>query len=179
MHHQVGPRAVMSAVEQIGVPQIEGAMETAIRIELSFSDRVEAFGSLSIALLQFRAKLTRPGANRIGGEQLETCRSLHPELDLQIALEDADEYWIAELEALLFQPFAELGRIGCAGKARAVKEAKNAEGSVTVGRKRHRCQVYRALRLARLHVPEFQRLVCAPRKCPPPIGREHSRGDAI
>ena len=63
-----------------------------VRIELRRRDRIEAFRRLAIALLDLRAELARPAADRIRGKQPVSSRIvLFPDLEFGLFLEEPDQ----------------------------------------------------------------------------------------
>ncbi len=60
---------------------------------------IEALGRLPVTLFEFWTQRSGPIANGIGGEQIEHAVLLHPQLDLGLSLEYADENGQARLEA--------------------------------------------------------------------------------
>src|SRR4029079_1446980 len=112
MYHDEGAGAALRAVERIGKAEAEGTVPAAIGIELFLGHGVEALGRLAVAFAELRAKPPRPETNRIGGKLLVTAVPLHPDLELRLELEDAQEYRRAEREPLCLQPLVELGKLG-------------------------------------------------------------------
>ena len=53
MDHQIVAGAVMGAIEQVRVAEIESAMKLALGIELVLSDGVETFGRLRVPSSSF------------------------------------------------------------------------------------------------------------------------------
>ena len=105
------PVRLWARSKSVGKAQVEGAVEAAGRIERLGVDRVEAFRRLAVSLLELGAEPARPAADRIGGEALEAIPALQPQLELELALEDADEDGRAERHALR-RPAGLAGRAG-------------------------------------------------------------------
>src|SRR5262245_39999114 len=107
MHHQVAACALVSLIEQVGKAEIERAMPAAMRIQGLGIDRVETLGSLPVALAQLRAQRARPAADRVDCKALKAVPALHPQLQLELELEDADEHRRPQLNAVGCKPVAE------------------------------------------------------------------------
>ena len=106
----------LRTVEGVGKAQIEGAVPAARRIERLGIDRIEALRRLAVALYQLGAEPAGPAADGIDGEALEAAAPPHPQLELELALEDADEDRRAQCEALRCQPAWEIRQVGSAGQ---------------------------------------------------------------
>src|SRR5262245_50898596 len=94
-------------------------MEAAVGIDRLGVDRVEALRRLAVALQELGTEAARPAANGIGGETLEAIPPLEPQLELELALEDADENGGAEGKALCGKPACKVLKVGGAGERRA------------------------------------------------------------
>ena len=124
--------AVVGAVEDVGKAEVERAVPAARRVQRLGVDRIEALGSLAVALRELRAELARPAADRIDGEALEAVFALHPQLELELALEDADEDGRAEARPCAASRPGKVGEVGRAGERRAERRLRQAAGALGV-----------------------------------------------
>ena len=110
VHQDQRARPLHRLVEGVGVADVERARPAALAVDLRHGHRVHAFRRLLVALMQLGPELSRPFADGIGGEQLEPVVLLHPQLELQLGLEDADHHRVARTQALL-RPGERRGRL--------------------------------------------------------------------
>src|SRR5262245_44557851 len=116
MHHEKRARAVVRAIESVGEAEVERAVPLAVRVERLLVDRIEALRRLAIALCELRAEPPRPAADRIGGKPMVASVAQKPELELELALEDAHEDRRANGHAVRLQSPVEIGKVRRAGK---------------------------------------------------------------
>src|SRR5581483_6673105 len=106
------PGAPVRAVEGVGKAEIEGAVPAARRVQGPGIDGIEALRSLGVAFSQLWPELTRPAADGIDGEEVEPVSAPQPQLELELALENADEHRGAQGKALPRQPARKIRKIG-------------------------------------------------------------------
>ncbi len=121
----------MRAVEGVGKAEIEGAVPAAVWIELRFVHRIDALGSLAVALRDLRSEPPGPFADRIRCKAMEAAVAHHPELELELAFEDAHENGRAERDAVGLEAPLKIAEIGRPGKREA--EAGHRHSEITLG----------------------------------------------
>ncbi len=93
MHHQMAARAPMDAIELVGKAQVEGEVVIRIGIHQPRRDRIEPFGRLPVAFVEFGPEFARPGADLVGFEQPIASRGgLLPDLERAFFLVDAHHH---------------------------------------------------------------------------------------
>src|SRR5689334_6762684 len=92
MDHEKAAGAVVRFVEAVGETGVDRKIVIRIGIHQRGGNCIEAFWSLTVALMQLWPKIARPAADRINLEHLETAGGvLLPDFKLRLFLEDAQQ----------------------------------------------------------------------------------------
>src|SRR5215469_8888957 len=92
MDHEQAAGAVVRFIEAVGEAGIDRKIVVGIGIHQRGGNCIEAFWSLTVALMQLRPKIARPPADRINLEHLETAGGvLLPNFEFRLFLENADQ----------------------------------------------------------------------------------------
>jgi hypothetical protein len=88
--HEKGAVAVVRLVEGVGKAGVDREIVVGIRIHQLGRNRIEALGSLTVALVQLRPKIARPPTDRIDLENLEMAGDVPPpDFEFRFFLENA------------------------------------------------------------------------------------------
>ena len=116
VNEDVGAGPPKRLVEQVRVVEIERATVARAPVHLLAGDSVEALGALVVAFVELGAKHARPLADWIAGEQDEPVALSHPQFELALGLENAQENRVAEFHAGSVHPLLELGEVRRSGQ---------------------------------------------------------------
>ena len=98
MHHQIGTVASVGAIKRVRVAEVETQVITAVWIQLSGPDLVNALWRLAIAFTLLRTEISRVRADWPGVEQrIDTGAGLRPDLEFAFLFENTHEYRCAPI----------------------------------------------------------------------------------